>query len=267
MYPVIEIVGIKIFTFGIILAISWLIFIILLHQFSWREWLTKSIFASIVPLTISIFFFARLWHIGAEWVTEKFILVDLSTGQIGKFLHGFFVPQNYNFSLFGAIFGFTLFFLIKTRHKTEKKNRGKYFDAIVPAFLYAAIIGYFGALLGGQAYGIPFDSFFSILYDHKESIVPLRESLFPLPMIYIIGCLGIVLFLHKTQRKMELPPGFIGFLGMGLFSGMLFIGEFLSGKEDIFESKFFLNLNQIGACIGIIVAIIWILKHTEKHHP
>ena len=63
----------------------------------------------------------------------------------------------------------------------------KYLDAVVRAFLIAAPIGYFGALLGGQIYGIPFDSLFSISYTNKESIVPGDVSRFPLPVVYVLA--------------------------------------------------------------------------------
>jgi hypothetical protein len=59
-------------------------------------------------------------------------------------------------------------------------------DALVPAFLIMAGIGYFGALLGGQIYGISFNSMFSIQYTDKNSIVPFQNELFPLPILYSI---------------------------------------------------------------------------------
>lgn len=67
--------------------------------------------------------------------------MDLFNGNIGKFFHLFFAPKEYFFSLFGAILGFMIVFLIKTRH--EKKNRLCYLDAIIYAFLFSAILGYF----------------------------------------------------------------------------------------------------------------------------
>lgn len=66
------------------------------------------------------------------------------------------------------------------------KDRLRYFDAIAWAFLYSALLGYFATLLGGQIYGVPFDSFISITYTHRESIVGAVSSLFPLPILYIL---------------------------------------------------------------------------------
>lgn len=77
-------------------------------------------------------------------------------------------------------------------------------DVIVPAFFIAAIIGYIGALFGGQLYGIPFDSPISILYYNKYSIVPFQRELFPLPLIYAILLSGCMYFWHKL-RNMDAP--------------------------------------------------------------
>lgn len=265
MYPTIELLGFKIYVFGVLLSITWLLFVTLLHHFSWKEGFTRSIFSdkTIIYLTLSMFFFSRVWYLFAEWRDEQFILMELGRGNFLTFAKLFFVPENYHFSLFWGIFGFFLVFFWKT--KDAPRERLRYFDAVTWAFLFSALLGYLAALLGGQIYGIPFDSFFSILYNHKESIVDLRSPVFPLPILYIIFTGGILLTLTKVQKKIhEIPDGFIGFLGLGLFSGMIFLGEFLNGSEDMFESYFFLNLNQIGALIGIFMSLLWIFRNIEK---
>ncbi len=145
MYPTIEFLGITIYTFGTVLSISWLLFFILLHRFSWKKGFTKPIFSAIVPFTVSLFFFSRIFYIAGEWVEEKYVLMELAYGNILSFLRLFFIPQDYHFSLFGAIFGFMLvFFMLSLKNK---KNRLAYFDVIVYAFLYSALLGYFSAFL------------------------------------------------------------------------------------------------------------------------
>lgn len=263
MYPTINLFGVTLYTFGTILACTWFLFFILLHRFSWKKWFTKPIFSSIIPFTLAIYFFSRIFYIFSEWVEQKFILMDLFNGNIGKFFHLFFAPKEYFFSLFGAILGFMIVFLIKTRH--EKKNRLCYLDAIIYAFLFSAILGYFWAFLGWQVYGIPFNSPISLVYDHKDSIITGRSALFPLPILYMIVATGILFFIEKFSKKNHLPDGFIGFLGMGLFFSCLFLGEFLSGsRKDMFYDVFYLSLNQIGALILIIISILWIWKIANR---
>lgn len=133
--------------------------------------------------------------------------MDLTHGNILEFLRLFFIPEDYFFSLIGGIFGFSIVFLWKTR--SIKKDRVRYIDAIIFAFLYAAILGYFGALLGGQVYGIPFDSWISIVYDHKNTIIKDRVALFPLAALYMILCTILALSLRHIARKVPVPNGFI----------------------------------------------------------
>ena len=71
--------------------------------------------------------------------------MELAYGHIFSFLRLFFIPQDYHFSLFGAIFGFGLVFMILT--SKNKKERPAYLDVIAHAFLWSALLGYFAALL------------------------------------------------------------------------------------------------------------------------
>lgn len=56
----------------------------------------------------------------------------------------FFISGEFNFSLFGAIFGFWLVLRILT--KLEKSPIDKYIDGIVVSFLFVLVIGYIGAI-------------------------------------------------------------------------------------------------------------------------
>lgn len=245
------------------MSITWLLFFVLLHRFSLDRGIIKPIFNDIVPFTLSIFFFSRVFHILTDWLNEKFIFMELLSGNVLSFLHLFFVPQKYMFSLFGAVFGFLLVFLIKTH--SQKKDRPRYLDAIMYAFLFSSLLGYIATLLGGQVFGIPFHSPISLIYDHPDSIVKDRAPLFPLAIFYMILTSGIIYGLRKFEQKNPLPDGFIGYIGIGSYALMLFIGEFLSGnRKDIFYDYFGLGLNQFGAVLGLIFAIIWILRLIQK---
>lgn len=263
MYPTFELLAVRFYTFGIIIACTWLLFFVLLHRFSLRKGILRPIFSDIFTFTLSIFFFSRVFHIFRDWLDEKFILMELFDGKIVEFLKLFFIPQNYLFSLFGAIVGFTLIFSIKTH--TIKKERGRYLDAIILAFLFSCLLWYFGSLLGGQVYGIPFSSPISITYDHVDTIVKDRAPLFPLALLYIILIWGILYSIQRISTRKVFPDGFIGYIGIGAFSLMIFLGEFLDGaRKDIFYDFFSLSLNQLWALLGLIFAILWILRLIQK---
>ena len=246
------------------MAITWLLFFVLLHRFALQRGIIKPIFSDIIGFTLSIFFFSRLFHILTDWLDEKFILVELVNGNILEFLRLFFIPQDYLFSLFWAIFGFSLVFLIKTH--SIKKDRPQYIDALVFAFLFASLLGYFWALLGGQVYGIPIDSPLSITYTHQDSIVKDRAPLFPLAFLYMVFSLAIIMVLRQfSSHNKSIPNGFIGSIGIGMISLMVLLGEFLSGaRKDILYDIFSLSLNQIWALIGLTFAILWILRLIQK---
>jgi prolipoprotein diacylglyceryltransferase len=186
------------------MIIAWAVFFMLLHYFSLRRGLPKHIFDSIIDFTLAIFFFGRMFYIVADWRTEKFLFVDLfSTGDIFAFLQQFFITDNYSLSFAGGVIGFLIVFLYKTWSK--ERERPKYWDSIVPAFLVAASIGYIGALLGGQIYGIVLDSWFSIHYTSSDSIVPFQNPTFPLPIMYSLFALLTVYFLYRIDTKVALP--------------------------------------------------------------
>lgn len=270
MYPTIEFFSIQIYTFGFILACTWLLFISLLHKYSQKKWIIRPIFGDIVTFTISLLFFARIFHILADWVNEKFIFEYLFHGDFIEFFRLFFIPPNYLFSLFGWIFGFMLVFYIKTRH--QKESRAKYLESIVFAFLGASILWFFWSLLWWQVYGIPFNSPFSLTYTHIDSIVKDSVPLFPLPVFYMVGSSLILIGLRIFSKRHHFPEGFIGYIGLGCFSLLIFFWEFLSGsRNDIFYDLvirlthwyLWMSLNQIWALIGVSISITWILWITE----
>ena len=264
MYPLINISdSLQIYTFWLCMVIAWLLFFGILHHLVAEKWIQKHPFGNIVIFTLSSFFFARIIYILSEWRNEKFIFVNVvEWWGFLHFLREFFITDTYKLSLAGAIVGFLLVFFILT--KRDKNPIEKYMDALVPAFLIMAGIGYFGALLGGQIYGIPFNSVFSIHYTDKNSIVPFQNELFPLPILYSITCMVIYLYLKRLEKTQHPPHGTIGFLGMGIFGVMLFLWEFLNGSTDMLSSVFFISFNQALGFIFILWAFVWMMKIIRK---
>ncbi len=259
MYPVITFPYIDIYLFWVGLMVAWVLFFYGLHRRSIEAGITKHIFSRITLFTLSIFIFSRMFYILWQWRIERFIFEDFLSGNdtFITFLERFFLASGtgwYNLSFAGGVVGFVLVFLWLTRK--QKKIKLSYLDIILPAFFVAAIAGYIGALLGGQIYGIPFDSFFSIQYAHKFNIVPLQKALFPLPVLYILMAIIGVVWNHFLQKK-QVPKGFIGAVGIWYVSSVLFIFEFLSGDSDTFASHIWINMTQILALFGIWVTF-WI---------
>ena len=263
MYPTIHIGGwLSLYTFGLFMIIAWAVFFTLLHYNAIRRSFTKHIFSNIIDFTLSIFFFWRLFYIFSDWRTERFLFVDLfESGNIFVFLRDLFITDNYSLSFAGGIVWFIIVFIWKTWN--IRKDREKYWDVIIPAFLIAAPIWYIWALLGGQIYGIVLDTFFSITYSNFDSIVPFQNPTFPLPIFYALFSLITALFIYRIEEKIVIPEWFIWYIGMGVFAIILFLGEFLNGASDLFSSRVFINLNQIIALCIITYSLIWLVRITK----
>lgn len=254
---------IEVHMFGLSLVIAWAVFFWLLQKYGAERGISKTMFQNIALYTASIFFWSRIFYILTDWRNEKYLFIDFIEGSgLIDFLKGFFITDNYNLSLAGGLFGFLTLFAWKI-YSTRAKI-GRNIDVLVRAFFYAGIIWYFGTLLGGQIYGAYFDSFFSLLYTDKNSIVPVGSARFPLPIIYMIICLCGILLIEKIQRSIRVPDGFIGYIGFGFFGIALFLFEFLSGSADMFASyPPYIGVNQIVGLMFALFGLVWILKSTK----
>lgn len=260
MYPTINIGSwLSLYTFGLFMIIAWAIFFTILHYLSIRRGFSKHIFSAIIDFTLSIFLFGRIFYIISDWRTEKFLFIDLfETGNIFTFLKQFFITDNYSLTFAGGVIGFLIVFFWKTRY--IPKDRPKYWDSIIPAFLVAGIVGYIGTLLGWQIYGIVMDTFFSITYTNPESIVPFQNPTFPLPILYSLFCVGIVYLLYRIETRIPVPAWFIGYIWMGAFSVLVFLAEFLNWASDLFSSRVYLNMTQLVTLGLISYSLICLLR-------
>lgn len=126
----------------------------------------------------------------------------------------------------------------------------RYLDIIFPSFFIAGIIGFLGAFLSGQIYGLP-SSFLAVDYNTKFSTIP--GKLFPLALVYTVFCFIIsVLWAHFDNDTF--PDGYSGTILCGIFGIMIFIGDFFSGSPDMFE--IFMRINQLIGLICIFSAIV-----------
>ena len=89
MYPQFELFGIPIYTFGIALSLSFLLFFGMLYKMSGKLGINTNFFiGNVLPLFLSSFIFSRLFFFLSEWrdiVSEGFFR--------------FFLAPDYNFSL------------------------------------------------------------------------------------------------------------------------------------------------------------------------
>ncbi len=248
MYPRIELLGISIYTFGLALSISFILFFFMLYKLSEKFGINANFFlGNVLWFFLSMFFFSRFFYIIAEWRDFWF----LWNQGVFKFLF----MSDYNFSLMGGILGFMVVLLFQL--KRFKISSRKYIDAIVLAFLFASIIGFIWAFFGGQIYGRPTDSFIGITSTSDMNNTPYSSPMFPLALLYSFASF-ILFFCLYLVRKFTKIEGLVGYIGILLFTSILFTAEFYSGGTDIFKAYMFFNLNQIGSFFLFLLGIKWL---------
>lgn len=236
MYPFFDLFWARIYTFGIALTLCFFAFLWNLRRLEKRFWYSFTFFShNILWYFTSVFFFSRVFYVIGRWNDMKFI----------KDPFQFFMMSDYNFSLFWAIFWFLVVLLILSR--IERTPISRYIDWVVLAFIWALCVGYIGSFFGGQVYGRETMFGIEITYQNVAfASVPYKVPVFPLPIVYTLlsfflfsGLYILSLFIHIR--------GFIWYLGLIIFSSMILIFEFFSGKPDILSVSTAFNLPQFFA--------------------
>ncbi|MCD5380702.1 prolipoprotein diacylglyceryl transferase [Candidatus Gracilibacteria bacterium] len=172
-------------------------------------------------------------------------------------ISSFFIMTDYNFSLFGAIFGFCLILLLNTR--LLKKSVHKYIDGFTLAFLFTIIFGFIGLFLSGSGYGESTTSWLGIPYiSNSLSATPTGKFL-PIALLYsgLSFMLFSILYILSMYIKVR---GLIGYLGIGVFSAITLILEYYSAKPDAFSVSYDISFSQIWAIIFIIISFYGIYR-------
>ncbi len=257
MYPEFSLgfLDIKIYTFGLALSIAFGCFFYMLHKLSLKTGINPNFFSgSVFSLVVSTFFFSRIVFVLSN-------LRDYEYLRWFQFIQNFLFMHDYNLSFVWGVIGFMAVLSYKLLRFGQSSNR--YIDAVVLSFFFAAIIGYIGAFLWWQIYGRPTDLPIGVIYKWESLAVPYTSAIIPLAIFYALGCFLLFSLLYIFRQIVKLD-GFVWYIGIALFSIMLFIGEFFSGNEDTLSTVLYFNLSQIGAMIGILFATRWLLMIYKK---
>jgi len=237
LYPYIEIFWVFIYTFGLTLCVCFFFFLWNLRRLAKRFGYSFSFFSqNILWYFLSVFVFSRLFYVLSRWNDMKFI----------KSPFEFFIMSEFNFSLFGAIFGFLLVTGILLR--LEKSSLKRYIDGIVLSFLFIITIGYFGSLLWGQVYGKETSYGIEMIYSHPFTPVPFQVPIFPLPIVYMLASFLLFSAMYILSLFIHIR-GFVGYLGIIIFCTLVLIFESFSGKQDVLSVTSIFNLPQVFALV------------------
>lgn len=259
MFPSFDVFGVSVYSFGLSLSIAFVVFFWLLSRLSFKLGINTQFFLSgSLWFFLSSFFFARFFWVLAEWRDFQFIFAE---GSFSGLLTKFSFMSDYNMSLAGGIFGFLLVLFLRVRQK--RMSGAKFIDAVVLAFLLAAVIGYIGAFLGGQIMGTPTELPIGITYPESSPAARYSTPVFPLALVYSLAafCLFAAAYIFRALVHVD---GLAGYIAMGAFAAVLFMFEGFNASDDMFRAYVHINLTQIAAIGLFLLAARGLYKIIKK---
>jgi prolipoprotein diacylglyceryltransferase len=240
MYPIIEIWWIQIYTFWITLSISFFLFLWMLRKLSQKADINFSFFTNrILYFFLSTVIFSRIFYLIANWKTEA--------SYIDNFVD-FFIMENYNFSLWWAIFGFLLVLIISL--KKASIDFRKYLDISVIALYFVLVFWYIWALFWWQVVWKPTDYWIELHYDNSFAPIWPDVWVFPLAIIYSI-VFFIVFFIFYSLNLFVKTKWFLGTIWLMLLWWIIFSLDGFNYFKDDFVGSLWISFAQLCSLIAI----------------
>jgi hypothetical protein len=237
-----------VYSFWITISICFFLFLWMLKKLSYRFNYDYSIFTrNILWYFLSIFLFSRLFYVIWKWNDLKYIKRPLE----------FFIMNDYNFSLFWAIFWFFIILILNLKLR-DKKIRD-YIDWITISFLFILIFWFIWAFFWWQVFWRETSFGIEILYSNPYTPVPYQVKIFPLAIIYsIIFFIEFsVLYILSMFIKIK---WFLWYIWLIVFWSIILIFEYFTWKYDILKDFININFAQVFSIIIILIAITQLYK-------
>lgn len=160
--------------------------------------------------------------------------------------------NDYNFSLFWAIFWFFIILILNL--KLKNKHIKDYIDWIVISFLFILIFWFIWAFFGWQVYWRETSFGIEILYSSPYTPVPFQIPIFPLAIVYSILFFIEFSILYILSMFVKIK-WFLGYVWLIIFSLIIIIFECFTWKYDVLKDYINVNLSQVFAIAIIILSI------------
>lgn len=243
MYPVLfHIAGLPIRSWGVMVALG----IILGTYLGYKELEKRKmdpnlIVDFVIYAVIAGFVGGRLWEIIFSWSNyQDNPLEALAFWQGGLSIQG---------SVIGGLIAAILFV------KYKKINFWQFGDILAPSLILGQAIGRIGCFLNGDAYGIPTDSIFGVIYSENTPAFAKYgdQRLFPAELFESAGDILILIVLLLIRKKNPLA-GTLTLLYFILYSLNRFILEFWRG--DSLQTISGLKVPQVLSVSTIFICIL-----------
>ncbi len=240
MQPEIELFGLTLYTFGLMVALAfivagWLASRRLAELGRPTDWSWEIVVSALVGGVLG----AKLWWLAEEWQTFA-----------DDPLAGLLSPVGLVW--YGGLLGGTAAVLLWTR----RRNAGAVMvaDLVAPALALGYAIGRIGCQLAGDGdYGIPSDVPWAMAY--PEGTVPTTEEVHPTPVYETLAMAGVAAFLWRLRDRMA--PGGVFALYLLLAGLERFLVEFVRRNEAVLLG---LSLAQFVSLAMIAAGVIWLLS-------
>lgn len=258
MHPFIEILGLKIPSYGLMMAIALITALLISYFRAKKAKLDLDIFSNMAIIAIICGLAgAYLLYIFVTYPLSE-IWESIKNGSFSTFKNGGLV-------FYGAIIaGFLAAFIYL---KIKKQRFLDYAACIVPSVPLAHAIGRVGCFLAGCCYGRCIDTPISVIYKNPIGGAPVGVPVFPIQLVE--SCCNIIIFiilLLYTRKNIKRRS--VLFLYMLLYGIERFFLEY--GRYDEIRGIFLgLSTSQwisIAMVVGGIIGFILLHRH-EKLHP
>ena len=240
MQPEIELGPVTLQTFGLMLALGFLVAGIFAAKYLKElgrpaEWAYEMVFAALVGGIVG----ARLWAVIENWDEAKDDLFGSLLSGAGLVFYG---------GLLGGALG-VLVWAVR-RGVLDAKS----FDTAAVPLAAAYAIGRIGCQLAGDGdYGKPWDGPWAMAY--PDGTVPTTEPVHPTP-VYETLAMGLVAW-FLWRRRHSMRPGGLFALYLVLAGAERFLVEFLRRNDRIVAG---LTLPQLIALALVIVGMVWLAR-------
>jgi phosphatidylglycerol:prolipoprotein diacylglycerol transferase len=236
------------YSIAIILAV--IVAVIIAAHEGKRKGLPKNFIYSVAPwVLIAGLVGARLFHVIDQW--EYYA---------GNPLYIFQVQQG-GLAIWGGLFGGGVAAIAYARMRHIPI--GRHADTVVPALLIAQIIGRFGCIVNGDAYGGATSLPWGFIYAHPNALIP--SALFGIPThpypVYEILWNGAILLALLKLRYSFTKDGLLFFSYLSLYSLGRFILTFVRQENALFWQ---LQQAQVIAIAAIVVSVLTIIYLSRK---
>ena len=235
--------------YSVAIILAFVVAIVIAAREGKRKGLPKDFVYSVAPWVLMAGLVgARLFHVIDQW--EYYA---------GNPLHIFQVQQG-GLAIWGGLFagGVAAIAYARMRHIPV----GRLADAVVPALLTAQIIGRFGCIVNGDAYGGVTSLPWGFIYAHPNALIP--SALFGVPThpypVYEILWNGATLLTFLKLRHSFTKDGLLFFSYLSLYSLGRFALTFVRQENALFWQLQQAQVIAIAALVISVGALIYLSR-------